>query len=163
MTGRENDGQQINYDMLYDFTMAKFIDFMMIQSNVNAKLENGEMTECEVRAWMSESLSDIFESQTRTLCFAWRMDMNNCELEYEEIQLYLLRVVYYVAYFSRIIKIKTAVTKGNNIDKSNIIQDDKKKRVPRLDNSRTVTNSLLKKIILDRSITVNCNFDKIYI
>lgn len=89
--------------------------------------------------------------------------MNNCELEYEEIQLYLLRVVYYVAYFSRIIKIKTAVTKGNNIDKSNIIQDDKKKRVPRLDNSRTVTNSLLKKIILDRSITVNCNFDKMYI
>ena len=55
------------------------------------------------------------------------------------------------------------LTKGNNIDKSNIIQDDKKKRVPRLDNSRTVTNSLLKKIILDRSITVNCNFDKMYI
>lgn len=62
--------KQINYDMFYDFTMAEFIDFMMIQSNVNAKIENGEMTECEVRAWMSESLSNIFESQTRTLCFA---------------------------------------------------------------------------------------------
>ena len=56
--------------IIYDFTMAEFIDFMMIQSNVNAKIENGEMTECEVRAWMSESLSNIFESQTRTLCFA---------------------------------------------------------------------------------------------
>ena len=42
--------KQINYDMFYEFTMAEFIDFMMIQSNVNEKIENGEMTECEVRA-----------------------------------------------------------------------------------------------------------------
>ena len=62
--------KQINYDMFYEFTMAEFIDFMMIQSNVNAKIENGEMTECEVRAWMRESLSDIFQDQTRTLYFA---------------------------------------------------------------------------------------------
>ena len=62
--------KQINYDMFYEFTMAEFIDFMMIQSNVNEKIENGEMTECEVRAWMRESLSDIFQDQTRTLYFA---------------------------------------------------------------------------------------------
>lgn len=62
--------KQINYDMFYDFTMAEFIDFMMIQSNVNAKIEGGGVTVDGVRAWMRESLSDIFQNQTRTLCFA---------------------------------------------------------------------------------------------
>lgn len=70
--------------------------------------------------------------------------MENCELEYEEIQPYLLRVVYYVAYFNRIIKIKTAVTKGNNIDKSNIIQDEKKNNIVVVDEIRFMGRQNIK-------------------
>lgn len=62
--------KQSNYDMFYDFTIEKFIDFMMIQSNVNAQVEGGKTTVCEVRTWMRESLSDFFQNQERALCFS---------------------------------------------------------------------------------------------
>lgn len=57
------------YDMSYEFSLNDFIDFMMIQSNVNAKIENRCMTETEVREWMKKTLSSIFDDKNRTLIF----------------------------------------------------------------------------------------------
>lgn len=38
----------------YDFSMEQFIDFMMIPSNVNSKIENGKITEVEAREWFEK-------------------------------------------------------------------------------------------------------------
>ena len=56
--------------MTYDFSLSEFVDFMMIQSNVNEKIENGIMTAEEVRAWMTERLSNIFTGEKKTLIFS---------------------------------------------------------------------------------------------
>ena len=49
--------------------MEQFIDFMMIQSNVNTKIENGEVSEVEARDWFKNSLSPVFENRKKTLYF----------------------------------------------------------------------------------------------
>lgn len=61
--------KQIDYDMTYEFELGKFIDFMMIQSNVNVKIDQGYLTESEVRKWMDNSLSNIFKGTSKTLVF----------------------------------------------------------------------------------------------
>ena len=61
--------KSIFYDMKYDFTLDEFIDFMMIQSNVNEKIESGKTSVEEVRDWMVKSLQSIFNGQKRTLIF----------------------------------------------------------------------------------------------
>lgn len=61
---------QVLYQMTYDFSLSEFVDFMMIQSNVNEKIENGIMTAEEVRAWMTERLSNIFTGEKKTLIFS---------------------------------------------------------------------------------------------
>lgn len=61
---------QIKYHMQYEFDLESFIDFMMIQSNVNVQIENGEKSVGEVREWMSQTLQPIFQGQTRTLIFS---------------------------------------------------------------------------------------------
>lgn len=38
---------------------------MMIQSNVNTKIENGEVSEVEARDWFKNSLSPVFENRKR--------------------------------------------------------------------------------------------------
>ena len=53
--------KQIFYDMTYDFSLKDFVDFMMIQSNVNAQIESGQKTVEEVKNWMYETLSPIFQ------------------------------------------------------------------------------------------------------
>lgn len=63
-------GKQIVYDMPYKFIFEDFVEFMMIQSNVNAKIESGSMTESEVREWMKKSLQDIFADEAKTLIFS---------------------------------------------------------------------------------------------
>ncbi|MCR5670322.1 MAG: class I SAM-dependent methyltransferase [Butyrivibrio sp.] len=55
--------KQTEYDMEYTFSLEDFADFMMIQSNVNARIESGEMTGKEVRDWMLKSLLPVFESE----------------------------------------------------------------------------------------------------
>ena len=60
---------QITYELFYDFSMEQFIDFMMIQSNVNTKIENGEVSEVEARNWFKNSLSPVFENRKKTLYF----------------------------------------------------------------------------------------------
>ena len=46
------------------------MDFMMIQSNVNTKIENGTVTEWEAREWFVNTLSSIFDDEIRTLIFS---------------------------------------------------------------------------------------------
>lgn len=48
----------------------EFIDFMMIQSNVNARMESKEVSEKAVKDWMTDTLSDVFRGETRTMFFA---------------------------------------------------------------------------------------------
>ena len=59
----------VYYDMKYDFTLDEFIDFMMIQSNVNEKIESEKYSVEEVRDWMVKTLRSIFNGQKRTLIF----------------------------------------------------------------------------------------------
>ena len=61
--------KQINYELIYSFSLDDFIDFMMIQSNVNAKIESGEMVELQVRRWMKDTLSPIFKDKEQELIF----------------------------------------------------------------------------------------------
>lgn len=61
--------KQTLYEMEYGFNMEDFIDFMMIQSNVNAKIESGEISEKETKEWMQDTLQSIFQNRTRTLIF----------------------------------------------------------------------------------------------
>lgn len=61
--------QQVTYEMQYQFSLEAFIDFMMIQSNVNVRIEGGEKTEDEVRSWMIQTLEPIFRGQERILVF----------------------------------------------------------------------------------------------
>lgn len=62
--------KQVVYKMTYQFSLEEFIDFMMIQSNVNAKIAGREKTEEEIREWMHKTLYHIFSSQKRTLVFS---------------------------------------------------------------------------------------------
>ena len=60
---------QVTYEMEHEFDMDSFIRFMMIQSNVNAKIEDGYKTEKEIYGWMSDTLKPIFDNKQRTLIF----------------------------------------------------------------------------------------------
>lgn len=61
--------KQVTYEMTYEFDMQAFIRFMMIQSNVNAQIESGQKDEEEVRQWMEQTLSPIFNHSKRKLIF----------------------------------------------------------------------------------------------
>ena len=75
--------KQIDYDMVYSFDLEQFVDFMLIQSNVNAQVENGIITTNKIRTWMEESLSPIFDNDRKQLVFcgySWyiRRNRNIC-------------------------------------------------------------------------------------
>lgn len=61
---------QSQLDMEYEFDLQSFITFMMIQSNVNAKIDSGEKSLEEVRAWFEDSLTKIFVKEKEKLAFA---------------------------------------------------------------------------------------------
>ncbi len=42
--------KQKEYDVTFVFKLDEFVDFMMIQSNVNVKLESGEISETDARS-----------------------------------------------------------------------------------------------------------------
>jgi hypothetical protein len=56
--------------MEYGFTLEAFVDFMMIQSNVNSKVESGEVSEADARNLMKESLAPIFGTEEKQLIFS---------------------------------------------------------------------------------------------
>ena len=60
---------KITYNLTYDFSLDEFIDFMMIQSNVNEKIERGLFSVEEVRNWMVSNLQPIFNGNNKTLIF----------------------------------------------------------------------------------------------
>ena len=61
--------KQTMCEMQYEFDMDSFIRFMMTQTNINSKIDSGNMTEDEVTDWMRETLSSIFQGQKQTLIF----------------------------------------------------------------------------------------------
>lgn len=61
---------QVQYEMEYQFDMESFIKFMMIQSNVNARIEGEGKSIEEVRKWFEQSLAAIFDTEQKTVIFA---------------------------------------------------------------------------------------------
>ena len=61
--------KQTMCEMKYEFDMDSFIRFMMTQTNINSKIESGNMTEEEVHGWMRQTLIPIFQGQRQTLIF----------------------------------------------------------------------------------------------
>ena len=55
--------------MEYEFELGSFVDFMLIQSNVNAQIEGGSISADEAKDWMMESLAPIFEQSKKNLIF----------------------------------------------------------------------------------------------
>lgn len=73
---------QVRYEMAYEFDRDAFIDFMMIQSNVNAKIEGEGRSAAEVAEWFRQSAGPLFQGEQgmqeekRTLFFtgySWYM------------------------------------------------------------------------------------------
>ena len=62
--------KQSDYEMEYGFLLDEFIDFMMIQSNVNSRIEAGDVSEVDVQLWMKESLDPVFTGKEKTLIFS---------------------------------------------------------------------------------------------
>ena len=62
--------KQTEYDMEYSFTLEEFVDFMLIQSNVNTKIESGTISAEEAKEWMTKSLLPIFDNKDRGLIFS---------------------------------------------------------------------------------------------
>lgn len=61
--------KQIRYDLQYIFDLDEFVEFMMIQSNVNEVVDKGYISISEARDWMKKSLGKIFDNERRTLIF----------------------------------------------------------------------------------------------
>lgn len=68
---------QNRHEMEYEFDQDSFIEFMMIQSNVNAKIESGGYSVKTVRKWFEQSTAPLFQDGKRTAIFAgysWYME-----------------------------------------------------------------------------------------
>lgn len=61
--------KQTKYYLQYDFEIDEFVDFMMIQSNVNEAIENGHISVQDAKDWIREGLQEIFNNEKRTLVF----------------------------------------------------------------------------------------------
>ena len=60
---------QVCYDLEYEFDRDAFVRFMMLQSNVNAKIEGEGRDPGEVQEWFARSLTPIFGGERRTAVF----------------------------------------------------------------------------------------------
>ena len=73
---------QVRHEMEYEFDQDSFIEFMMIQSNVNAKIEGDKTSVKTVRKWFEQSTAPLFQNEKRTIIFAgysWYMErVSNC-------------------------------------------------------------------------------------
>ena len=63
-------GKQTDYEMEYNFSPEEFVDFMMIQSNVNSRIEAGDVSEADARYWMKKYLNSFFAGKEQTLIFS---------------------------------------------------------------------------------------------
>ena len=61
--------RQVQYEMRYTFDMDTFLDFMMIKSNVNAKIRENGAKEEKIRKWFRETLSPVFNGEKQILLF----------------------------------------------------------------------------------------------
>ena len=61
--------KQTKYNLQYVFAIEEFVDFMMIQSNVNEAIEKGDISIEETKDWMRKGLQGIFENEKKTLVF----------------------------------------------------------------------------------------------
>lgn len=64
------------FTLQYEFDKDAFIKFMLIQSNVNAKIEGEGQDIEEIRTWFEETLEPIFQGQKKMLMFegySWYM------------------------------------------------------------------------------------------
>lgn len=61
--------KQTTFTLQYEFDKDAFIKFMMIQSNVNAKIEGEGQDLGEIKSWFEETLEPIFQGQKKTLLF----------------------------------------------------------------------------------------------
>ena len=61
--------QQIPLELSYKFDLDAFVKFMMIQSNVNVRIEGNERSADQVRRWFCKTLADIFASGKQTVFF----------------------------------------------------------------------------------------------
>lgn len=64
------------FTLQYEFDKVAFIKFMLIQSNVNAKIEGEGQDIEEIRTWFEETLEPIFQGQKKMLMFegySWYM------------------------------------------------------------------------------------------
>lgn len=60
---------QVDYEMEYEFDLEAFIEFMMIQSNVNAKIEGEGRTVEDVSRWFHKTLEKVFVKSKETVIF----------------------------------------------------------------------------------------------
>lgn len=68
---------QIRYELEYEFDLDSFIEFMMIQSNVNARIEGEGRCAREISGWLRRSVQPLFHEEKRTLIFtgySWYME-----------------------------------------------------------------------------------------
>lgn len=68
---------QIQYEMEYEFDQDAFVEFMMIQSNVNAKIEGEGRNVQAVQEWFGQSVSSFFQGEKRAVIFtgySWYME-----------------------------------------------------------------------------------------
>ncbi|MBR3634597.1 MAG: methyltransferase domain-containing protein [Lachnospiraceae bacterium] len=73
--------KQTDYEMKYAFNLENFVDFMMIQSNVNTQIESGNITADDAKAWMLRSLTPIFGDREKKLVFygySWYIRLMHC-------------------------------------------------------------------------------------
>ena len=61
--------KQIPLELSYEFDLDAFVKFMMIQSNVNVKIESNERSADQVRLWFCKTLANIFASGKQTAVF----------------------------------------------------------------------------------------------
>ena len=68
---------QIPCELEYEFDLDSFIEFMMIQSNVNAKIEGEGRAAGNIYEWFRHSAEPLFQGEKRTLIFtgySWYME-----------------------------------------------------------------------------------------
>lgn len=53
----------------YEFSLERFVEFMMIQSNVNVRIEEEGMDADEIRSWFADSLEPVFAGENRVGIF----------------------------------------------------------------------------------------------
>ena len=71
---------QIQHEIEYEFDQDSFIEFMMIQSNVNARIEGGGNSIKNVRKWFEQSTAPLFQGEKRTVIFtgySWYMELQS--------------------------------------------------------------------------------------